>query len=131
MGDDCGKEDEHVAEQVIEGYVREIVGAWTGTLIITHVCNNNNKRDTSATISTTAVLDGPDAKATAQMIVNSLPARTTANGVVVTIVSAEVSEDGGISGGQIAGIILGSIGCFLLIVLGLYFALSGGKVDRV
>jgi len=129
----CGDANIQAIIDNIDATLRDLLGSWPGVAQTKYACRDRNasqKRQSSSTISTEATLTGPDASTQATAVVNNVPASTSVNGVPVNLASATTDQsgsspsnddDGGLSGGAIAGIVIGSVFGALLVLVAAYF----------
>jgi len=122
----------------IDANIDNILGAWPGVASKVHSCAARTKRQSSSTLTTSTTLTGPDATSQAALVTDNIPQQTSVNGVPVTLDStssdatAPTQDDGGLSGGAIAGIVIGSIVGAGIVLVATYFVVMGsGNVESV
>jgi len=103
----------------VESEVYDILACWgspngaNGGISISHACDNNNKRQSSSVLTTQVDLSGPYAGREATLVAENFPGNATVDGVDVRLDEATTDgadeDDGGLSGGAIAGIVIGSL----------------------
>jgi len=118
----------------IEAEVNDILGCWVtgsgGTVSFTHSCSNSKKRQaTSSQITTEVQLTGPYVTGQSNLIADNFPSNATVDGVSSTLLSATAADSGGgggggLSGGAIAGIVIGSIVAFILVLAAVFLFIT-------
>lgn len=115
--------------------IRDHLGAWPGTATHEHKCTNGAKRQSDATIETDTTLNGPDASTQADLLTSNYPATSSTNGVEVSLVSASSTDpepqDDGLSGGAVAGIVIGSIAAAIIVLVAAFMILRKTSPESV
>jgi len=112
--------------EILDNHVKFLVGEWPGVVNVRQdSCQDDGtKRSDTSTVESTVILDGPYADLTASAITNTMdPVLIYDEGVTATLISSTPAEEAGtdgdgdgISGGAIAGIVIGIAFAFILVL---------------
>jgi len=122
----------------VEKAIKQAIGDWPGsvTAILDQCLDKSGKRQSSSTVDTNVIFDGPYAGSTAEAAADIMnPNLDTGTGVQGSLQSSETSfseNDEGLSGGAIAGIVVGCVVAVTLVLVGVAIALTkANEADKI